>query len=328
MNDSSDIRMLGAWVAEWTDWQNLRESLSSFEAEASPSDADSLSSEAAREALLKAVQPYGALPAPVGEVRLLSASLTPKVERPVYVAVLQETGEWRLVVPFSPFSVPGTPDELLLGDLGGVPKDAFSGGLAVLAVREAVWVTSEQLRKSWSAGRLPSKSVEDAEAVLLAYFNGAPLDYELKERVGARASHRRSDPRHAYISEEANLLAELGGLQPVWIEESTAVKETRAHSFAADDAEARAEIRVFQVPEKGVELKLLRDAGSSSAVLSVLDTDGEPSEALDGCKIYGIRGAEVAVISGAAARVAVEQLAGAFGLKTPEGKPLKVIRKV
>jgi hypothetical protein len=328
MNDSSDIRMLGAWLAEWSDWLNLRESLAASEAEADTSAVDSLASPAAREALRNAVRPYGALLLPVGEVRLLSPLLTPDVERPVSVAVLQEAGEWRLIVPFGPFSVPATPDELLLEDLDGASEESCSGGLDVLQVREAVWVTRDQIQKSWSAGQLPPSTIEDAEAVLQAHFNGAPLPDGLHGRVGVRMSQRKSDPRHAYLSGEANLLDGLGGLQPVWIQESAPVKKARALAFAADDSEAKADIRVFEVPEKGVDLKLLREARSESVVISVFGSDGELSRVLDGCKIYGIHGSEIAVISDAAAAVSLEQLAGAFGLRTSDGKPLRVVRKV
>jgi hypothetical protein len=128
--------------------------------------------------------------------------------------------------------------------------------------------------------------------------------------------------------EEANLLGALGGLQPVWIKRSGEVQQTRALALAADDSQAKADIKVFHVPERNVDIKLLKGAGSDSVLISVFGGDGELSEALDGCTIYGILGSEIAVIAGAAAKVSLEQLAGAFGLQTPEGKPLQVIRKV
>jgi hypothetical protein len=328
MNDSSDFRILGAWLAEWSDWLNLRNSLAALNGEADITDVDPLSSAASREALRNTVRPYGAPILPVGEVRLLSPFLTPGVDRPVNVAVLQEAGEWRLIVPFGPFSVPATPDELLLEDLDGAAKDRFSGGLDVLQVREAVWVTRDQIQKSWSAGLLTAGTIEDAEAVLQVHFNGATLPEELHGRVGARLSRRKSDPRHAYLSGEANLLGGLGGLQPVWIQKSARMDKARALAFAADDSNASADTKVFRVPERGVDLKLLRGAGSDRVVISVFGADGELSTALDGCKIYGIHGSEVAVISDAAAAVSLEQLAGAFGLRTHDGKPLQVVRKV
>jgi len=329
MNDSSELRILGAWLTEWTAWQNLSAtSLSFTNPELNSGDEDSLSSESARAALRNAVRPYAAHPAPVGEVRLLSARLTPGVERPVYVAVLREAGEWRLIVPFGPFSVPGTPDELLLEDIDGAAEAPFRGGLSVMETREAVWATNEQLEKSWVAGRLPQKALEDVEAVLQAHFNHVPLDEEVSERVGVRVSPRSSDPRHAHIREEANLLSGVGGLQPVWIEEVEAEQGSRAVAFAADDSEVKGETRIFLVPEKKVEIKLLRGAGSHGVVVSVFGEDGELSDLLNGCKICGLTGSEISVITGSVAKVAVEQLAGAFGLQTVEGQPLHMIRKV
>jgi hypothetical protein len=328
MSDSSDLRILGAWLAEWSARQNLQESFTLVDVEAGSTAQDSLSGENSRTKLRETIRPYPSEPASVGEVRLLSASLTPKVERPVYVVVLQEAGDWRLIVPFGPFSVPGTPDELLLENLNKGTEATFSGGLAVLEIREAVWVTIEQMHRSWSAGHMTPEALKDAEAVLQAHFNSAALSAELKERVGVKVSRRKSDPRHAYILEEANLLAGLGGLQPVWIEESAAVKETRALAFAADDSRAETEIKVFQVPEMAVELVMLRGHRSSAVVISVLGADGELSEALEGCKIYGIHGRELAKICDSTAKVSVQDLAGAFGLRTPEGHSLQVIRKV
>jgi len=328
MNDSTELRILHAWLAEWSARQNLRPPVSLPREAAEFGGTGSLSAEAARAALRSAIRPYGTLPVPKGEVRLLSAALTPGVERPVYVAVLQEAGAWRLVVPFGPFSVPGTPDELLLEELDGAAEDALSGGLAVLEMREAVWVDSGQMEKSWTAGHLSPDALLEAEAVLLAHFNGAPLPAELSTRVGARVSPRGSDPRHAYLREEANLLAGVGGLQPVWIEESEAVKEVRALAFAAADSASGAETKLFLVPGKEVELKLVRGAGSDSVVVSVLGLDGELSGVLDGFSVCGIQGADIAGISGSVARVAVGQLAGAFGLRSPAGARVQVVRKV
>jgi hypothetical protein len=259
----------------------------------------------------------------------LSGTLTSSTDRPVYILVLEQAGDWKLVVPFGPFSVPGTPDELLLEDLEDAPADAPSGGLSVLSLREAVWVTDGQLQKSWLAGHVSEAVLQDAAAVLRSHFNGTAVPDDLRERVGVKVSPRKSDPRHTYILEEANLLAGLGGLQPIWVDETEAEASQagKALEFAADTDIPLTLRKLFVVSEVGVEVALTWTPKSSEVTVTVFENEG-PSSALNGCRIIGMGGQEVAVIQGFTAKVPRKQMGGAWGLTRPDGSPLAVKRKI
>jgi len=118
--------------------------------------------------------------------------------RPVYVAVLRQTGgtSW-MVVPFGRFADPAIPGELRTG-LRALP-------LRVLCVWNAHVMTQEALARAWLCRKIAAGLVTRGLTVWRHISEGAVLDRDLIPRVGPPLEHPL-DPRHAYVQEERELL--------------------------------------------------------------------------------------------------------------------------
>jgi len=137
------------------------------------------------------VRPYDRQPLAVGQIRLLSPRALPDVDRPVYVAVLRKAkSNYCLVAPFSLFTVPAVPSELMTGR-----EEPF---LRVLSLWNCQTTTAEIVGTSWIFDDLGRQLLADAWAVYQRFTAKLPLPKRLTQRVGPPLSHPL-DPRYEYL---------------------------------------------------------------------------------------------------------------------------------
>lgn len=135
-----------------------------------------------------------------GTIVLLSPELTPSADFPVYMALLRDwDNESILCAPYSRFSEPATPGELLTGR-----KEA---PLRVLQVWNARTVPASVLVQSWFVDSLSETEMNEAWAVFRSTISGQ-IPERLTERLGPPVIHPE-DPRIRYQEGEIQLLAKL-----------------------------------------------------------------------------------------------------------------------
>ena len=297
---------------------------------------------------------FDSVPAAVGEVRLLAGWLTPSVVEPVYVLVLRELSEgWKLIVPFSKFTVPAIPEELLLyRPESGDPR--AGGPTSVSCPWNAAAVPDSALKQSWLAGVCEEEGLVDVAELFDAIQQSKLLPPRLADRVGSAVSLLSGDPRHEYLAGEVSVLSELvreafrvaGGvgspISPLLLVriprkvirglnlDDAPASQVRLAAAAGDPAVSDWSAR-FTVHRSGSSLELLcvirSDGGTAVMHLYVLDSDGEPSIALDGTHMIGDHGGAVAVVKDASAAVPAEAVQNGFGLRLPDGISLSILPK-
>ena len=297
---------------------------------------------------------FDSAPAAVGEVRLLAASLTPSVVEPVYILVLRDLSEgWKLVVPFSKFTVPAIPEELLLyRPESGDPR--AGGPTSVSCPWNAAAVPDSALKQSWLAGVCEEEVLVDVAELFDASQQSKLLPPRLADRVGSAVSLLSGDPRHEYLAGEVSVLSELvreafrvaGGVgSPISPLLLVRIPRKVIRGLNLDDAPA-SQVRLaaaageaavsdwsarFTVHRSGSSLEMLcvirSDGGTAVMHLYVLDSDGEPSVALDGTHMIGDHGGAVAVVKDASAAVPAEAVHNGFGLRLPDGISLSILPK-
>jgi len=170
------------------------------------------------------VSPISAEPPPEpGQVRLFSPEVEAANDRLLYVAVLAmgaNTG--LLVAPYSRFSEPCVPGELLTG------RDTAS--LKVVCLWNAINVPAAVLARSWVVDALSENELEAAIAVRRHLVSEDVLPSELAERVGPPLWHP-ADPRRQYLDEERRTMESLLGGSGGVVEYPTL---TPARPIAAD----------------------------------------------------------------------------------------------
>ncbi|GEM_PF-961192 len=138
-----------------------------------------------------------------GDIRLLRMGDVPDDSRCLYVAVLfvrRENGT-SVVVPFSPYGVPGCKEEWLTG-FAGEP-------LKVLQFWNAQPVATRDLAQSWKTGEVDEQCRYDQMCRLYTHaIDGSWPQGDLRERVGL-AILDPADERLAYQSEEIALFSRL-----------------------------------------------------------------------------------------------------------------------
>ena len=295
---------------------------------------------------------FDSVPATVGEVRLLAGWLTPSVVEPVYVLVLRELSDgWKLIVPFSKFTVPATPEELLL--YRSESSDPRAGGpTSVSCAWNAAAVPDSALKQSWLAGLCEEEVLVDVAELFDAIQQSKLLPPRLADRVGSGLSLLSGDPRHEYLAGEVSVLSELvreafrvaGDLgSPVAPLLLVRISREVIRGRNLDDAPA-SQVRLaaaagdasvsdwsarFTVHRGGSSLEILcvirPDGGTALMHIYVLDSDGEPSVALDGTHMIGDHGGAVAVVKDAHASVPAEAVQNGFGLRLPDGTSLSIL---
>jgi hypothetical protein len=297
---------------------------------------------------------FDSAPAAVGEVRLLAGWLTPSVLEPVYVLVLRELSEgWKLIVPFSKFTVPATPEELLLyRSESGDPR--AGGPTSVSCAWNAAAVPDSALKQSWLAGLCEEEVLVDVAELFDAIQQSKLLPPRLADRVGSALSLLSGDPRHEYLAGEVSVLSELvreafrvaGGVgSPISPLLLVRIPREVIRGLNVDDAPA-SQVRLaaaageaavsdwsarFTVHRGGSSLEILcvirPDGGTALMHIYVLDSDGEPFVALDGTHMIGDHGGAVAVVKDAHASVPAEAVQNGFGLRLPDGTSLSILPK-
>ncbi|NCC51684.1 MAG: hypothetical protein EOM20_10755 [Spartobacteria bacterium] len=140
-----------------------------------------------------------------GQVRLLSRILTGEDARPVYVAVLvekREAGEWE-IAPFSAYSTPAVPGELLL-------RDGRELSLRTVSLWNVRAISGERLAHSWLVDTLSEQEHADIAAVRQYLRKGIVVDSAIEERIGLPIV-RLDDPRRAYQEREKSLMNAIAG---------------------------------------------------------------------------------------------------------------------
>lgn len=137
-----------------------------------------------------------------GDIRLLRMGDVPNDARLVYVSVLfvrTENGT-SVVVPFSPYGVPGCKDEWLTG--------YANEPLKVLQFWNARPVATKDLAQSWKTGEVDADRYKQMCRLYTHAIDGSWPQDDLRERVGL-AILDPADERLAYQSEECALFSRL-----------------------------------------------------------------------------------------------------------------------
>jgi len=282
----------------------------------------------------------------VGDVRLLAPELTPSSSLPVYVLLLQEWAPgWKLVAPFSRFTVPAVPGEFLIQD--HVNHVDATGILSTLCLWNAVSVPDGALQKSWLVETWEADACHEALRVFDSLQTGIPLPAELGFRTGVPLSGQRSDPRNQYLREESDLLSVLirrafaeapsAGVSPVLpihqvplfgVGPARAKDESTTMAFAADDSRPKTWTLQLGLTGREEQILLTSENNGRSILLYVLGSDGEPSGSLDGCWLVGSRSTEPVEIQQGRATLDGNDFADSLGIRLPDGLSIPICVKL
>jgi hypothetical protein len=269
-------------------------------------------------------------PAPeAGQIRLLSSAVLPSADRPVYVALLNDSGSnTLLVVPFGPFLEPATTTEWLTG------RDA--GALSVLCLWNARTLPKEVLLRSWFVDTLTVPEQTDALAVFRHAATGADLEDRLLSQVGCTIT-KPNDPRLAYQAQELRLFTPA----PPKPEQSPAARRRGNIEFylpwkapseseeivlqARSRAPGSLEYARYAVGETPLVLTLLTRTDGKQVEVSILDQRENPSPDLDGAQVIPREGEAVRIANGRALCQRDAVLSG-FGFLGANGKPINLRR--
>lgn len=282
----------------------------------------------------------------VGEVRLLAPELTPSSSLPVYVLLLQEWAPgWKLVAPFSRFTVPAVPGEFLIQDSLNNP-DA-TGVLSTLCLWNAVSVPDGALQNSWLVETWEPTAYAGALSVFDSLQTGEPLSSELEFRTGVALNRQRSDPRNQYLREEAPLLSVLirhafaeapkAGVRPVLpihqvplfgADAARASEGSTTIAFAADDSQRTGWTLRFGLTGRGEQILLTSEDEGRTVLVYVLGSDGEPCENLDGCWLEGSKSTKPIEIQQGHATLDCKDFGDSFGLRHRDGLSIPIFIKL
>lgn len=143
----------------------------------------------------------GERPIEPGQVRLISPALKAGHRLPLYVAILSGgKGKMYLVAPYSRFSEPALPGELL--------THRSSACLRVLCLWNAVGVGVDIVGESWFVDKLSQRERKEALAVHRFVTGDGSLPPGLRRRTGPELVHP-ADPRHEYRREAKRTISDL-----------------------------------------------------------------------------------------------------------------------
>jgi len=269
-----------------------------------------------------------------GQIRLLSSKVLPLARRPVFVAVLSEwTEDLKLVVPYGPFTIPGTTGELL--------TDRPDPALQVLCLWNSHTLPAEAIDTSWIVDELSPTELSDAWAIFQYITFGTTLPASLAQRVGPPVVHPR-DPRRLYQKDEMSLMAPLARRAIEWerrrfdsamknalnvIPLLPAILAAQAFRQAAAVPEAAREEWVYQAQALEVECVLRLEGDQRTIGVYVYDLAGEDSMALDGACILDSNQKEVGTIANGRASVPAELVREGFVLRGADSTPIKLHRR-
>ncbi len=177
MNIDQHRKCLERWLNEYGVWRRLGPDAVDEAGEAERDSADT--------------PDFAQEPAPAtGQIRLWPAA--DPGDPPFYgLLAVPEYGTWG-VLPFSPLSAPGTPEEMNL--LEKPPVQVVQG-----------WnlrrVGTVHVRNAWCAGRIPEAEIFRLEMFSAWLGSGEVPPFPLLDRLGPPLVHPL-DPRYAYLEEE------------------------------------------------------------------------------------------------------------------------------
>lgn len=174
---------LSLWVSEWEIEKKLR-AMSGFK----PADKVPMGSPKGQP--LEEVK--------IGEVRLMAPHLSPEGQRSLHVLVVANwTDDWKLIIPFSPFSTPATDKELR--------TKLEDPNFSVLQVWNARTMPSSVIAESWTAFNVEDELLDEAYAAFQCATFGAAIPLKLESRIGTPIN-QANDPRLEYQREEICML--------------------------------------------------------------------------------------------------------------------------
>jgi hypothetical protein len=275
------------------------------------------------------VTPFDPAPVKPGEIRLLSTWLMPEARRPVYIAVLADWEEGlKLVAPFGPLSEPATPGELRT--LRAEPP------LAVLSLWNAHSLAVELVARSWIVSRMSEAEHAEAWAVFQHAATGSPVPERLVGRVGPPILDM-DDPRQHYQAEEVALLAPLAdatfaaeGRGPENIVELPALAaafEMAQRTLAAESGGTPEAREIFDVPDRGLSIRIYLESDFATATMLVHEANGEPASGLDGAVVVDLSGNPLATISGAFASFPFALATAGIGVRLASGDMVPLTRR-
>jgi hypothetical protein len=306
MKTVSEDECLALWLDEWTQflkfkrWKDTRDAEEEGMEPSSPEEVENF-----RQAILNLPRPYDSKELVPGDLRLLLHELVGD-ETDASVAILEAGNDEFLVAPMSLLGVPALPSELQIE-------------AGVLNLWQSVWVSATTLRKSLLCeNRLNEAELVDALEVLNAWVSRKQPAGNTAERVGARMSRYKSDPRHQYQEMQESLFSSLEGrpvTQASIVDPVTFPPLQRTEWLAAKDHHDKIARVKLKAPQDGVTIELKRTSETGSIALNVFDETGEFSKALHGYCIVSSSGERL---------VEIEQ-SGCASAKLPDG-PIALMR--
>lgn len=321
--NEADAELVGAWIEEWTESQRLKEALRREPVVVPPFDADRL--KAAAGAYDREIR--------VGQVRILSKTLTADSDEIPYVAVVEEwePGNW-LIVPFSPYSYPATPHEMVAG--------CGNAGLRVLQTWNGRTVPTALLERGYCIGRLSDQMVENARALFRNAFSGKALPESFDVLRGAEIL-MEADPRRDYQRETLERFRPLStavhamNRWAAWAQDRTQeqMRETFvAPSFGRLDYALAAGVKETDRTEtyavKSTELSVTYSPEDGTVTFVFYDKDDRADAAYDGYGLFGVGMSWLGVfVNGCLSNVPVEAVREGFKIVAPDGTPIVIEKK-
>ena len=268
-----------------------------------------------------------------GQIRILSKRFTADPDVIPYVAVLEKwhEGMW-LVAPFSQYSYPATPGEMITG--------IRHLGLRVMQAWNARTMQDSLLAKSYLFGDLSNDVLQDCLSLFRHEMGGRALPEYFKALRGG-AIIMEEDPRREYIAET------IARLQPI----STAVKAAeriRAESetdkmgkefakriaaiiaktkFVGDEMKLAAGTRKPRTKSYGVgdvSLDLEFSPEAESVVMTFYSEDDEKFLGYDGYGVFGADEEFLGTFKDGSICVPAEAVRDSFLLVDSDGEPVPV----
>lgn len=317
--NEADAELVGAWIDEWMESRRLKDALRREPADEFPFDADRLRAAAGeydREIW-------------AGQVRILSKTLTNEPEEIPYVAVVEEwePGNW-LIVPFSPYSYPATPLEMVSG--------CGNAGLRVLQAWNGRTVPTALLERGYCIGRLSDEMVEKVRALFRRAFSGKALPESFDVLRGAEIL-MEEDPRRDYQRETLDRFRPLStavhamALWSAWARDRTQdqVRESFiTPSFGRPDyavaAASEETDRTDTYAVKTAELSVTYSPEDGTVTFVFYDRDDRPDTSYDGYGLFGAGMNWLGVFCGGCISVSAEPVRDGFKIVAPDGTPIKV----
>lgn len=276
-----------------------------------------------------AAKSYDADIAP-GQIRILSYRFVKDHQKIPYVAVLDRwVGDYWLVAPFSPYSFPATPGEMVTGR-----SQMFT---RVLQVWNARTLQASLLRYSFLGDSLDETVRQEALALFRHRLSGTSLPETFSALVGSPVL-LDMDPRQEYLSEFADQYAPITQAvqeeeERLWFREKlmeTCIRMQQAVRLR-DAAIAAAELPTAETlvySLEGAELEVLCDPKTGEIEFSMWNETGDMSEVYDGACVVNDKREIIGILEKGRLRVSANSFpSGGFALVNSEAEEIPLVPK-